>query len=109
MRPQTPVLEMSPRFSFVIFAIMLTLLAFEVASAAGQADATKRKEFLVADMSPPCVIVHPYGDGLICAEFAGGQLTGQIRLLSKEDRDLKLSLKKVGPLKSPPAARRVAE
>jgi hypothetical protein len=94
--------DMSPRFAFVIFAIMLTLIAFQVASAAGQAEARKRKEFLVADIPPPCVIVHPFGDRLICAEFADGRLTGQIHLLAKEDRDLELTLKKVGPLQSAP-------
>jgi len=46
--------------------------------------------------------VHPYGDRLICAEFAGGRLTGQIRLLAKEDSDLQLNLKKVGPLQAAP-------
>jgi hypothetical protein len=93
--------DMSPRFAFMIAAIILTLLAFQVASAAGQAEARKRKEFLVADLSPPCVIVHPYDERLICAGFAGGRLTGQIRLLPK-DGDLELRLKKVGPLQSAP-------
>jgi hypothetical protein len=91
--------DLSPRFAFVIAAITVTLIAFQVASAVGKADARYRKEFLVADMSPPCVIVHPYGDRLICAEFADRRLTGHVRLLSKEDRDLELTLEKVGPLR----------
>jgi hypothetical protein len=94
--------ETSPRFVFTIAAIMLTLIAFQVASAAGQSDARKRKEFLVADVPPLCVIVHPYGERLICADFASGRLTGKVRLLSKEDRDLELTLKRVGPLQPAP-------
>jgi hypothetical protein len=92
----TPPLPQSPTFE------ASTANALQVAWEAGQTEARKQKEFLVADTSPPCVIVRAYGDRLTCAEFAGVRLLGQFHLLSKEDRDLELKLKKVGPLQ--PAA-----
>jgi hypothetical protein len=90
--------HLSPRFALVFVGLLITGTAFLVAAEAGRSEARDQKQFLVADTSPPCVIVNAHGDALICAEFSGNRLLGQFHLLSKEDRDLKLTLKKVGPL-----------
>lgn len=91
------------RIAFVVPVIMVTALALQVAQDAGGAEASKQLEFLVADTSPPCAIVRPRGDSLICAEFSRNQLTGTLRLLSKEGRGQSLTLRKVGPLRAAPA------
>lgn len=77
---------------------MIVATAFQVAWEAGRSEARDQQEFLVADTSPPCVIINAHGDHLVCAEFADGRLLGKFSFLSKTDRDLKLALKKVGPL-----------
>lgn len=97
--------DVAPRFAFVLATLTIALLAFHVASAAGQWEARGQKEFLVAETSPPCVIINAHGDTLVCAEVAGNQLLGQFLFLSKED-GLKLKLQKVGPLKPVPVPER---
>jgi hypothetical protein len=90
--------HVSQRLAFVIVALIIVATAFQVAWEAGRSEARDQQQFLVADASPPCVIINAHGDHLVCAEFADGRLLGQFRFLSKTDRDLKLKLKKVGPL-----------
>jgi hypothetical protein len=89
-----------PRFVLAGLAMLIPALAFQVAGEAGQTEARKQTEFLVAEASPPCAIINAHGDTLLCAEFAEGRLVGQFRFLSKADSVL--TLKKVGPLQQAP-------
>jgi hypothetical protein len=87
---------------FVIPFFFFSLIALDLAFAAGRSDARRQLEFLVVERTPSCFVVRSYGDTLICAEYNGTKTVGKFKLLSKQHDSLEFELKRIGPMEPAP-------
>lgn len=78
--------------------VLIPLISLRVAHDTGLSEAHEQTTFLVADATPPCVVIRAYGDFLICVEYAGARPLGKFRLLRKEDYDREFTLERIGSL-----------
>jgi hypothetical protein len=85
-----------------MLVIMIAAMTIRTAQDAGRSEARTQKQFLVANISPPCVIVRAYGEALICAQYEGNKLHGKFRLLSKVEPNTELELRRIGPFEPIP-------